>query len=380
MNKLDLGYCKLFMHIAAESDILVGARTAQVVIDNKQVELQAFFQGIDPHSGQPNCLIPATSIKGVLRSTGERILRSFDTSLACDPLTTEGRQSPASKEAGLPLACSKQFENWSRDAASLYARLCPACRLFGATAYVGALTVEDAILDRDSLPVTESFHWAVDGSPEGELRTRIGIDRWTGGIRTAEGGSGATQRVLVLPSGSNFRTTLRLRNFSLWQLGLLAACFRSLNTGWTRLGAGTRKGMGRIRVEVTRMEFRYPTIFYRQALDQRPNDQEGVLCAPQHLMNVSVDPDMVEERAWFGVGLPTIKGQNWYDQGWTTFEVNGEESTYTAEGEESKTHQATTEPTSGITAADVFQHAVEKSLAPRLMAKRGGFFREDVCE
>ena len=311
-------------------------------------------------------------------------MRSFDLERACDPFITDGQQSPDSIQAGLRNACSKRFENWSDSRERLYANLCPACRLFGATVHKGLFVVQDAVLDLNSLSLSDHLHWLEGQPPDGVLRTRIGIDRWTGGVRhtIAEKGrglTGATQSILVLPPGSSFNTILRLHNFALWQLGLVALALREINEGWARIGAGSRKGMGQAKVMITGMEFRYPSRLYYNTLKDLPSDQDGVLCAPQTLVSIAAEPEINDEQPWFGPGLPGIEGQHWYDHGWITFKVPIEQVATSTQAQRSPHGQETgTEPSSEALIQAILQHAVEESLAPRLRAGRQGFYREDV--
>jgi CRISPR/Cas system CSM-associated protein Csm3 (group 7 of RAMP superfamily) len=383
MNESELGYCELTLSIVAQSDILVGKRTAPAKIDGQEKEVPAFFQGIDPTTGKPNCVIPATSLKGVLRSISERILRSFDLALACDPfIGTDGQQAPESVEAGLRVSCSKRLENGANSNGALYAQLCPACRLFGATVHRGLLAVEDAVLDVSS----EDRNRSKNRPPDGVLRTRIGIDRWSGEVRQTIAGkgssrklTGATQSQLVLPPGSSFNTTLKLHNFALWQLGLVALALGEINEGWARIGSGTRKGMGQVKAEITDMQFRYPARLYDEALQNRPAEQAGVLSAPQTLGNVVTEPEVAAEQLWFGGDLPRVEGQHWYDRSWVAFKVQAEQVRSGHVQEASPAEE--TEPdvsVANVSIPTILQHAVEKSLGPRLQAGLPGFYQEGV--
>jgi CRISPR/Cas system CSM-associated protein Csm3 (group 7 of RAMP superfamily) len=369
------------VRIRAVSDILVGPRTAAALIDDKEKAVPAFLQGWDPATGKPNSLIPATSFKGVLRNASERILRSFDYSLACDPLIHEAKQSEADAPSGLRRACSEEFDDLHRShRTNLYDRICPACRLFGATVYAGRVMINDALLDQSSVSRTPDVIWRENQAPEGTLHTRIGIDRWTGGIRYTLDGrgdriTGATQTTYVLPPGAEFGTSLTLRNFALWQLGLIALALRELDHGWMRLGAGSRKGMGRVKVEVAELRFRYPKDRYDRALKTRPADQSGILCAPQSLLGLEAEPIVAGEEQWFGHNLIAMRSDDWREEPWISFSVSpGEKTVKSKHPNVQRQPAASHNLPQASTVQEILRHAVEQSLALRLQLGRKGFY------
>jgi CRISPR/Cas system CSM-associated protein Csm3 (group 7 of RAMP superfamily) len=139
------------LHAQCRIDLTLEA--ASFLLVKGQGQKGEFFQAVDPADGEMKNCIPATSLKGVWRSAAERILRSFDASLACDPFSEQ--------------SCSKRMESKSVAAAEVYAHLCPACRLFGCTAHAGLLTIHDG--------------WGI--LMEESRRTGIAIDRFTGGVK-----------------------------------------------------------------------------------------------------------------------------------------------------------------------------------------------------
>jgi len=187
-------------------------------------------------NGEPQVFLPGSSLKGVLRSHAERITRTFAETKACDPFS----------KGGPTMFCGHRFETRKKrfkeapDNAAVYAGSCPICRLFGSTWYGGRLATADA--------------YAEEGLPRTEQRDGVGIDRFTGGASR-----GAKFELEVVTSGA-FVTTLHIRNFELWQLGLVGFLLQDLKDGLIRIGMGKSRGLGKVTGEVRslRLDFLGP--------------------------------------------------------------------------------------------------------------------------
>ncbi len=174
--------------------------------------------------GEPQVYLPGSSLKGVLRSHAERITRTFNETKACDPFSKKGPT----------MSCGHRFERRKKreelNNSLVYAQSCPICRLFGSTWYGGRLATADAY---------------AEGRPPGvEQRDGVGIDRFTGGAAR-----GAKFELEVVTSGT-FVTILHIRNFELWQLGLVGFLLQDLKDGLIRVGMGKSRGLGKVRGEV----------------------------------------------------------------------------------------------------------------------------------
>lgn len=187
-------------------------------------------------NGRQEMYLPGSSLKGVLRSHAERIARTLSPAASCNPF----------KDANDPEAfCGACFEARKKakteqkglDNPTVYSDSCPICRLFGSTWYSGRLATEDA--------------YAIDGAPRPEQRDGVGIDRFTGGAA-----QGAKFDLEVVTSGT-FITHLHLRNFELWQLGLLGFLVADLKDRLIRVGTGKSRGLGQIEgtVEAVRLDY-----------------------------------------------------------------------------------------------------------------------------
>lgn len=173
-----------------------------------------------PGEGQPYPFLPGSSIKGVLRSGVEQLLRGTDQE-CCDPFKK---------------SCSKPSAE--RDPR------CPACLLFGSTHGAGVVAVDDAV------------PWPAGSRPEvrarkvqetlerSAMRNGVGIDRETG---SAKSGVLFDFEVLVDPV---FHGTVTFRNPTAQQVGLLCAALELLNLGVLRVGAMSTRGLGQVAVSV----------------------------------------------------------------------------------------------------------------------------------
>ncbi len=181
-------------------------------------------------NGTQEVYLPGSSLKGTLRSHAERIARTLNPVAACNPF---GEANQAEAFCGLCFDARKKAKDDTLDNPRVYADSCLICRLFGSTWFAGRLATEDA--------------YAVDKPPKPQQRDGVGIDRFTGGAA-----HGVKFDMEVVTEGM-FATRLHLRNFELWQLGLVGFVFADLAEGLIRVGASKSRGLGRVRGRVSRV-------------------------------------------------------------------------------------------------------------------------------
>ena len=80
-----------------------------------------------------------------------------------------------------------------------------------------------------------------DSQQKTEQRDGIGIDRFTGGAA-----SGAKFDLEVVSSGVKFETRIHMRNFEVWQLGMLMLIVQDLGDSLIRIGSGRSRGLGNV--------------------------------------------------------------------------------------------------------------------------------------
>lgn len=178
--------------------------------------------------------IPGSSIKGVWRSWCEKIARTLSEDafpISCDPFKKD--------KSSCHISCSDRLEK--KDSKIVYAQSCPICKLFGNNSLGSRIRIGDAYLINNK------------NIPEGELHLRdgIGIDRFTGGVS-----NGANFQYEYLLD-KIFVTEINIRNFELWQLGLLSYLLRDFNEELVPIGFGKTRGLGKVKGEVASLVITY---------------------------------------------------------------------------------------------------------------------------
>lgn len=190
--------------------------------------------------GRRTVYLPGSSLKGVLRSHCERLARTVDTNerrrrnhdrpLACNPLSDEescgGHIRREMKK--------ERVKDWP--GARKHAESCFLCRMFGNTSLASHFQITDA-------------------HPSGDCRTEerngVAIDRVYGSVAV-----GPFNYETV--TEGEFRTTLRLKNFTLSQTGLLLLALRDLSMERVRLGFAKSRGLGLVGARVEELTLGYP--------------------------------------------------------------------------------------------------------------------------
>lgn len=209
--------------------------------------------------------MPGSSLKGVFRSHLEKIVCSIRPRVVCDPFWrpnehNEEQQSVQNREIrkrDYCISCGDQFnkrlndfkeqqkqrerngqkpladsENPLGKTDAIYRGSCPTCRLFGSTSFIGRVSIDDAYL----VDPEKSQH---------ERRDGVGIDRLTGGAS-----HGAKFELEVVSPGVEFATTISLRNFEVWQLGMLFLVVQDMEDKLIRIGSGRSRGLGAITARI----------------------------------------------------------------------------------------------------------------------------------
>lgn len=188
-----------------------------------------------------NPVIGGASLRGVIRSHGERIIRTLATLQAveqkgiqpqdwflercpaCDPLAQRN------KDEKIPLeSCASLHGGRNTEQRDQKPDLCLACQLFGSTLQGSRLRVEDATFKGDK--------------PKYKILDFLAIDRFTGG-----GMDQAKFDAMVLWK-PKFSFRMFLENPMPWELGWLALILRDMESGWLRVGMGASKGFGKVKL------------------------------------------------------------------------------------------------------------------------------------
>jgi CRISPR-associated RAMP protein (TIGR02581 family) len=198
-------------------------------------------------NGKQEVFIPGSSLKGVFRSHIEKIVCSLKPRVVCYPfelsdMTREKIADLKQLQSDFLESCGGIFNQYAKRSEEnrrrleertdlVYAASCPTCRLFGSTGFIGRIAIGDAYL------VSEQFR---------EQRDGVGIDRLTGGAS-----HGAKFELEVVSADVSFETDIHLRNFEIWQLGMLFVVLQDMADELIRLGSGRSRGLGQVKAEIS---------------------------------------------------------------------------------------------------------------------------------
>lgn len=178
--------------------------------------------------------LPGSSLKGAIRSYCEKIGRTVGLPV-CNPLDRKS-------------ACGNKLERQAKSTttAKIYHDLCPICRIFGHTVMASHLQMSDAYPTKETCKAANQT----------EERNGVAIDRVSGAVAV-----GPFQLEAV--THGEFVASLTLRNFQLWQVGLLAIALRDMAAQRVPLGFARSRGLGRVGLHFNRLEIEYPGQFGR---------------------------------------------------------------------------------------------------------------------
>lgn len=194
-----------------------------------------FVRTYDVSSDTETVFIPGASLKGVVRSHAERLVRSQNPHAACDPLR-KSSDVPDGFRGSCSLARGNQTDLPGDEA---YRKACYTCRLFGSTAVASRILFSDMMPDQTVKPIM------------GE-RKGVAIDRVTGAVL-----SGGLFEMEVMHDAI-FHGRLVIRNFTIGQLGLVGGSLLDVSDGLVPIGFGKSKGFGRVSLSFKTLHARYP--------------------------------------------------------------------------------------------------------------------------
>ncbi len=175
--------------------------------------------------------LPGSSLKGVLRSGLEAVLRGLgdERRLACDlfaePCTAELQR--------------RQKRGATIEIDDVLSEICVVCGLFGSPFLAGRVFVADLPLDGGA-------------SGRTDVRDGVGIHR---DLRVAQTHPAVKYDHEVVPPGTAFHLEMILENIDdPIQLGLVLKALELLGSGEIRLGGMTSRGLGRVSLRDLRLE------------------------------------------------------------------------------------------------------------------------------
>jgi CRISPR-associated RAMP protein (TIGR02581 family) len=189
--------------------------------------------------------IPGSSLKGVIRSAAESLLRGAEqargsrgTLWSCDQV---GNHGCVSHEAIKEIRDRHERTESGRTevderavAEEIWSASCPVCRLFGSLALASRVRFPD-------LPL-------LGEAPLTEIRNGVGIDR-----DKELAASGVLYDFEAVPPETRFGLTVIADNADDWEVGLILFLFEELSNGSLAIGGKTSRGLGQVRVDWQRI-------------------------------------------------------------------------------------------------------------------------------
>lgn len=225
MHRRQLNHARLGLVIRPRGPILV--KSGRETPDPTRPEME-FVRTRHARLGE-TVYLPGTSLKGAVRAHTERVLRGLGLEV-CDPLGSDRCKAP------------KAEGHESPKSPAVFTSQCPACRTFGSLELAGRAHLLDAYPWPPGATEAEQASARSEANAT-ETRWQVAIDRESGRPR-----GGALYDLEVVVRGAFF-TEVHLRNFQLWQLGVVAAVLRDLDAGDVALGFGKARGLGQVAVE-----------------------------------------------------------------------------------------------------------------------------------
>ena len=196
-------------------------------------------------SGRP--FVPGSSLKGVIRSAAEALIRgTFDR-------PAKGQDPPPLWSCDVvghdPCVSDADLKRWRADLLStppqpdeqrlvfeeVWAKSCTVCRLFGSLALASRVRFPDLPLDDVAAPL--------------EVRNGVGIDR-----DKEQAASGVLYDFEAVPPSTTFDLLVLVDNGRDHEIGLLLYLFDELHRGHLALGGKSSRGLGRVSVEWRSLE------------------------------------------------------------------------------------------------------------------------------
>lgn len=183
---------------------------------------------------QSTVYLPGSSLKGVLRAHGERLLATY--------IGLPAAESPFAKKRHAPRRGEAERRRKKNDTAGVYKLSCEADRLFGSLQIAGRFRIGDAYPTKSSRTDANAT----------EIRYGVAIDR---SKQSTFGGALFEQEAVT---GGRFHFQATFENFELWMVSLVLQVLRDLDVGLVQIGHAKSRGFGSVHVLSPALELRYP--------------------------------------------------------------------------------------------------------------------------
>jgi CRISPR-associated RAMP protein (TIGR02581 family) len=204
----------------ALTPLRIGAARAKT--PTSPVDLQVLKLSIGDLRDVP--YIPGSSLKGVFRTTAEKLALSRGLSVC---YTGEDCKLKYDRELQTRVKAGKE-----EGVIEVLRNYCLICRLFGTASYSSHIRISDAYPSQTEIPSTS-------------VKTGIAIERRSGGAK-----AGALYQVEFVNPGAKFYGSIILHNFPNYGIGLLAEILEQINQGYVKIGGFKSRGFGSVRITI----------------------------------------------------------------------------------------------------------------------------------
>jgi CRISPR-associated RAMP protein (TIGR02581 family) len=182
--------------------------------------------------------IPGSSIKGVFRATSEAILKTFGKKV-CN--SVEPRENCGGKE-------KKNEHNIKEDEKLPYKFHCWACKTYGSTEMAGRVCFSDLYPWEENDAVEKRKQKVLYLLEYTSIRPGVSIDRKKGNVK-------AGPFEMEILTGGELFGSITFTNYQLWQVGMILKVIEMANDGLVKFGYAKSRGPGRVKIDITGMEF-----------------------------------------------------------------------------------------------------------------------------
>ncbi|MEW6457054.1 MAG: RAMP superfamily CRISPR-associated protein [Acidobacteriota bacterium] len=216
--------------------------------------------------------IPGSSIKGVIRSCAERILRTSNLdvcNIVEEKIEEEDKSCSAFYRQYINVIKEKRERQNYLESITLrplkkylssivnipeppeklfYSGHCYACRTFGSTNIASRVFFTDIFPWGFGISEQEKKKIATEIENKYiQIRPGVSIDRRKGSVK-----HGPFELEII--TGGNFYGEVLIKNYQLWQLSLLFLAFSEIDEGFQKIGYGKTRGLGKVNLKVEELK------------------------------------------------------------------------------------------------------------------------------
>ncbi len=178
--------------------------------------------------------IPGSSLKGVVRSHIEQVLRTMEALSkrrngerlwACDPLDEQARCVTAERKKSIMEQIGGDDQRFTE---RVWNESCTVCRLFGSQWLASRVSFQDAMLVNQNALLRLT-----------EVRDGVGIDRDLGSAKPK-----IKYDFETVPQGASFGMRIIVENAEEWEVGLLVLALEAMGRSELPVGGKTTRGLG----------------------------------------------------------------------------------------------------------------------------------------